>query len=273
MTVHTRGSGSRRSSKAALYVGRSSLGIALIVLGACSNEPQQLTHPSPQGLRFGGHGGGLGGFGEGAWVAVCVSADSPFGDYYFTIDHFTPAADGTTVLLVNIGSSFSLRPDDCVPVATRLVPSLVTTPDPVGSVTVSYTSNTVVGGADHAGTTCVDYPEIPVADPCGLTVGGFVNFDFGTDAIFSFVQTPAKMIAALRVTLAGLGLSKGTRNQLDDKLREAAKAIDKGNTSHACHELNHFIRDATEHPGKKMSTADAAMLAEKATDIMAELGC
>lgn len=80
------------------------------------------------------------------------------------------------------------------------------------------------------------------------------------------------MIAALRETISNLDVSKGTRRQLDDRLRDAAKAVGKGHTPDACKELDHFIKDV-DHSGKKIGPADAANLIPKASDIQVALGC
>lgn len=149
----------------------------------------------------------------------------------------------------------------------------MTFPDPVSTVTLSYRSNDVVDGAGYAGTTCVDYPEIPIADPCGVRLDAALNFDFGTDAVFSFV-TPAQMIESLRALLSDLDVPKGPGPKLDDMLRNALKALDKdkGKTSRACTELDHFVKEV-EHRGKKIGSTDTATILAKASDIETALGC
>jgi len=264
MSALTKESGSYRSSILARSVGYAFQALALVFLGACSNEPQRLTEPSP-GLRA---DLGL----EGTDAIVCVSGDSPAGNYTFTVSDISFASGGSTTAgpnpaVVGRGTCFTL--------VTRLIPNDESNPtaDPSTSITYSYTSNDVAGGANYAGTICVNDQGIPASSPCGTTVTGYVNFVAGSTATFSFIQTPAQMIAGLRVTLSNLDLPKGTAKSLDDKLRDALNALSKGHASDACNELDHFIKDLTDRKGKKIGNADAASLAAAASEIQLALGC
>ena len=78
-------------------------------------------------------------------------------------------------------------------------------------------------------------------------------------------------IAGLRVTISSLDLPKGTAKSLDDKLRDALKAISRRHD--ACNELDHFIKDLTDPKGKKIGNADAAILAAAASEIQLALSC
>ncbi len=51
------------------------------------------------------------------------------------------------------------------------------------------------------------------------------------------------------------------------------KAIDKGQTSGGCKELDQFTNEVIESRGKKIGTADAATILAKASDIQIALGC
>lgn len=235
-----------------------------LVLGACSNESQRLTDPSPPGLRLDVQDI------EGTDAVVCVSNSSPAGNYTFTVSDVDIAPGGSTVpgpnpAVVARGTCFAL--------VSRLVPADDANPgaDPASTVTFSYTSNDVAGGAAYSGTVCVDDPEIPVSSPCGSTVVSHVNFVAGSVATFSFISG-AQMIEALRVTLSNLDISKRPVRKLDDRLREALKALDKGQTDRACKELDRFIKE-TGHGPEKIGGDDAADLAEKANDIQLALGC
>lgn len=100
----------------------------------------------------------------------------------------------------------------------------------------------------------------------------YVNFVAGSVATFSFTS-PGQMLDALRVTLSTLEIPKGPGRKLDDRLREALKALDKGNIDRACKELDHFIKEAKDQRPKKKGGDDAALLMEQATDIQTALGC
>jgi hypothetical protein len=265
MSALTKESGSHRSSTVARSVGYAFQALVLVFLGACSNEPQRLTEPSLPRLRL---DVGL----EGTDALVCVSNDSPAGNYTFTVSHISYASGGSTVAGPNpaiVGRG------TCLTLVSRLIPEDDSNPaaDPSTSITYSYTSNDVAGGADYAGTICVNDQGIPASSPCGVTVTGHVNFVAGSTATFSFRQTPAQMIAGLRVTLSSLDLKKGTAKSLDDRLRDALKAVGKRHASDACNELDHFIKDLTDHKGKKIGNADAASLAAAASEIQLALGC
>lgn len=235
---------------------------ALAVIGACSSEPHLLTRPSLPGVRF-----DIGT--EGTAATVCVSNSSPAGNYTFTVTDIAYAAGGSTVAglspaVVARGSCFAL--------ATRLVPADASNPtaDPVTTVSYSYTSNDVVGGAAYAGTTCVDDPGIPGSSPCAASVVAHVNFAAGTTATFSFIPV-SSLIDALRVTLANLNLPKSPGPKLDDILASASKELAKGHISRACKELDHFVRELANQ--KKISSTDAATPLAKVSEIQAALGC
>jgi hypothetical protein len=98
-----------------------------------------------------------------------------------------------------------------------------------------------------------------------------VNFVAGSVATFSFTS-PGQMIEALRIMLSELDISKAPGRKLDDRLREALKALDKGHADRACKELAHFIRE-TQQRGNKIGGDDAADLIEKANEIQVALGC
>jgi len=263
MTALTKESGSHRSSILARSVGYAFQALALVFLGACSNEPQRLTEPSLPGLRL---DVGL----EGTDAVVCVSSDSPAGNYTFTVSDISFASGGSTVAGPNPAI---VARGTCLTLVSRLIPEDESNPtaDPSTSITYSYTSNDVAGGADYASTICVDDPGIPASSPCGTTVIGHVNFVAGSTATFSFIQTPAQMIAGLRVTLSSLDLPKGTAKSLDDRLRDALNAVGKGHASVACNELDHFIKDLTKV--KKIGNADAASLSAATSEIQLALGC
>lgn len=261
MTELTKGSGSHRSS-VARSVAYAIQTLALVFLGACTNEPQRLTDASP-GLRA---DIGL----EGTDAVVCVSSDSPAGNYTFTVSDISFAAGGSTIAgpnpaIVGRGTCFTL--------VSRLIPQDESNPtaDPPTSITYSYTSNDVAGGANYTGTICADDSGIPASSPCGTTVTGHVNFVAGSKATFSFTQTPAQMIAGLRVTISGLDLPNGTAKSLDERLRVVLKALGKQQGPDACNELTHFIKDLSK--GKNTGNADAANLVAAATEIQLALGC
>jgi hypothetical protein len=236
------------------------------VLAACSNELQRSTGPSLPAQRSDVQGQDI----EGTDAVVCVSGDSPAGNYTFTVSAVNPGSGGSTVTgpnpaVVGKGSCFAL--------VSRLAPEDDGNPsaDPASSVTFSFTSSNVLG-ATHTGTICVDDPGIPASSPCGATVTSYVNFVAGSVATFSFTS-PAQMIEALRTMLASLDISKAPGRKLDDRLREALKALDKGQADRACKELEHFIKETLQRGSKKIGGDDAADLIEKANEIQLALGC
>ncbi|MEP6905444.1 MAG: hypothetical protein ABI875_05135 [Gemmatimonadales bacterium] len=265
MSAQTNESGSYRSSITARSVGYAFQALALVFLGACSNEPQRLMGPSLPGSRL-----DIGV--EGTDAVVCVSSDSPAGNYTFVVNNISFGLGGNTVAGPNPAV---VARGTCFTLVSRLTPADESNPaaDPSTSVTYSYTSNDVAGGADYAGTLCVDDQGIPASSPCGTTVTGYVNFVAGSTATFSFIQTPAQMIAGLRVTISNLDLPMGTAKSLDNKLRDALKAISRGRGSDGCNELDHFIKDLADPKGKKIGTTDAANLAAAVREIQLALGC
>ena len=202
-------------------------------------------------------------------MLVCVSNDSPAGNYTFTVSDIEYASGGSTVPGTNPAV---VGPDGCFTLVSRLIPADESDPsaDPVTTVTYSYTGNDVVGGAGYAGTTCVDDAGIPASSPCETTVVAHVNFVAGTVATFSFISS-AQMIEALRVTISNLDISKGTEHSLDDMLSSALKAIAKGQSSRACNQLDHFIKEVSG--SKKIGSADAATIFAKTSDIQIAVGC
>lgn len=120
---------------------------------------------------------------EGTDAAFCVSADSPPGNYTFTVSNIVFAPGGSTATGPNPAI---IGRDACFALVSRTFPADPFNPaaDPVTSVTYSYTSNNVVGGAGYAGTTCIDDLDIPGSNPCGATVIAHVNFVAGTVATF-----------------------------------------------------------------------------------------
>jgi hypothetical protein len=207
---------------------------------------------------------------EGTDAVVCVSGDSPAGNYVFTVTNVTPGAGGSTATGPNPAV---VAKGTCFALVSRLAPEDDGNPsaDPTSSVTFSYTSSDILG-ATRTGTICVDDPGIPASSPCGATVTSYVNFVAGSLATFSFTSA-AQMIEALRNTLSTLDTSKGTGHKLDERLREALKEVAKGHANHACKELDHFIKEANERSPKKIGDDDAADLIEKANAIQLALGC
>lgn len=239
--------------------------LALATLGACSNEAHLLTGPSS--LSNPRLDIGL----EGTAAKVCVSGDSPAGNYTFNVTDIDYAAGGSTVPGLNPAV---VARGSCFDLVTRLIPADESNPsaDPVTTITYSYVSNDVVGGAGYSSTQCVDDPGIPASSPCGMTVVGHVNFVAGTVATFSFISG-AQLIEPLRAMLFDLDLKKPTEKKLDDILDNVIKGLGKGkNNSHACDELDHFAKELTRDT-KKIGSADIAPLLAKVDEIEIALGC
>ncbi|MFN2602588.1 MAG: hypothetical protein ABR582_07530 [Gemmatimonadaceae bacterium] len=182
-----------------MQVRRAITILALIAVSACSNEGHQLTGPLLSNPRL-----DLGI--EGTSAIVCVSGDSPAGNYTFNVSNIVFASGGSTVpgsnpAVVARGACFAL--------VTRLIPADEGNPtaDPVTTITYSYTGNDAVGGAGYSSTTCVDDAGPPASDPCGTTVVAHVNFVAGTTATFSFISG-AQMIESLRELLSDADIKR-----------------------------------------------------------------
>ncbi len=245
-------------------VGRAITILALTAVSACSNENRLLTDALPRSPRF---DIGL----EGTDARVCVSNDSPLGNYTFTVSDIVFAAGGSTVAGTNPAV---IAPGACFTLVSRLGPQNDADPtaDPFTTITYSYTSNDVVGGAAYVSTTCVDDPTAPASSPCGETVVGHVNFVHGTVATFSFVSSVQK-IEDLRDAVSSLDLSKAAKHELDDRLRDASREAGKGHNKAACSQLAQFIKKLNELSKKKIEDADAAKLRSDAQEIQDILGC
>src|SRR6266851_2647299 len=246
-TLNARGADMR------VHVERAITILALAAVSACSNESHQLTGPSLPGVRLD--------FGtEGTAAIVCVSGDSPAGNYTFTVSNVVYAAGGSTVPAPN---SAVVSRGSCFALVTRLIPEndLNPTADPVTTITYSYTSNDAVGGAGYSGTTCVDDPPIPTSSPCGKTVVAHVNFVAGTTATFSFLSG-AQLIESLRSLVSALGVKKGAERNLNDILDSALKGLGKGKSSRACNELKQFVTELAQAT-KKIGNADTAPILAK----------
>ena len=237
--------------------------LALMAVSACSNEHRLLTDALPRSPRF---DIGL----EGTNVDVCVSNDSPVGDYTFKVNDVEYAAGGSTVpapgsAVVSAGSCFTL--------VSRLIPEdeLNPTADPYTTITYTYSSSTVPG-AVYVSTSCSVISGAPPSDPCGKTVVAHVNFVNGTTAFFTFVSSVQK-IEDLRDLLANLDIPKAAQHELDDRLRDASKEAAKGHYKAACSQIDQFLKKLTVLSKKKIEDSDATTLRGDAENIQTLLGC
>jgi hypothetical protein len=85
--------------------------------------------------------------------------------------------------------------------------------------------------------------------------------------------TPEEQVAALRTTVAGLGLRRGMAASLDAKLRAALAAMAAGDTAGACTALQDLLSQLAAQSGKRITAADAALLGAAAAGIREDLGC
>jgi hypothetical protein len=243
-------------------VGRAVTILALTALSACANE-----HPTDALLRSPRFDIVL----EGTDARVCVSSNSPSGNYTFTVSNIDFAAGGSTVPGTNPAV---IAPGACFTLVSRLQPQNDADPaaDPFTTVTYSYTSNTVVGGAAYVATTCVDDPTAPASDPCGETVVSHVNFVHPTVATFSFVSSVQK-IEDLRAAVSNLDISKPAMHEIDDRLRDASREAGKGHIKGACNQIDQFIKKLNDLSKKTIEDSDAAKLSSDAEAIQEILGC
>ena len=85
--------------------------------------------------------------------------------------------------------------------------------------------------------------------------------------------TPAERVASLIEVLKGFNLHHGMANSLLVKLNHARDALVAGNNAAACDNLASFINQVGAQSGKKLTTAQAAQLADEATLIRSAIGC
>lgn len=85
--------------------------------------------------------------------------------------------------------------------------------------------------------------------------------------------TPEEQVAALRTSVAELGLHRGMARSLDAKLRAALAALAAGDAAGACSALQDFVDHLAAQSGKKVPAADAALLSAAAAAIREDLGC
>jgi YVTN family beta-propeller protein len=117
-----------------------------------------------------------------------------------------------------------------------------------GNVTVISTSQQAVVGSVAVGTT-----------PNGVTI--------------AFVPTPSQVAVSLQDLVSSLDLSSGLKSGLLAKLSSALAAIESGKTHGACGALQDFISQVMAQSGKKISTADATLLINTATQLRELIGC
>jgi YVTN family beta-propeller protein len=120
--------------------------------------------------------------------------------------------------------------------------------DGSGNVTLISTSQKAVVGSVTVGTS-----------PNGLAI--------------AFVPTVTQLATALEEQVAELDVASGLKGSLLTKLKSASSAIRSGKTRGACGALQDFISQVAAQSGKKLTTSDARLLIDTATQTRELLGC
>ena len=87
------------------------------------------------------------------------------------------------------------------------------------------------------------------------------------------VKGAAAQISDLITTVNSYHLSSSLQTALDNKLNDALKAINAGQTTTACSELTDFSGYVQSHTGKGITTSQATQLIAAAKQVQAVLGC
>ena len=82
-----------------------------------------------------------------------------------------------------------------------------------------------------------------------------------------YLATPERALATLEGDLAGMTIQKGVKNALTAKLASVAAALASGDDAGACAALDGFAEFVTSQQGKKIATADAAVLLTGAEEV------
>jgi len=127
-------------------------------------------------------------------------------------------------------------------------------------IAVDSLSNTYLTGW----TSSTNFPTVNALQPA-----------FGGGAFDAFVAkiaaSPAEQLADLETLVSSFGLPAGTANSLLAKVRAAAAALARGNTTAACNQLGALINEANAQSGKHPSEAAAIIKAAQA--IQTALDC
>lgn len=141
---------------------------------------------------------------------------------------------------------------------------------------------TVPTGAGYANVSLPVTEYISVAGNPQTFAEGINNLGFisgsasdGVGGSIAFVAAPpaATLIANLDAVIDGFGLPRGLTNALGAKLDAALAALDAGNVTGACNNLQALINQANAQSGKKLTIAQANQIISAANAIRATLGC
>jgi hypothetical protein len=105
---------------------------------------------------------------------------------------------------------------------------------------------------------------------------GFPNGVGPADNLFALIgtaDTPESRITDLEVTVASLGLDRGTEKGLQSRLQLALTDLGAGDVTGACAAMQDFINFVSSKTPKKVTSAQAAALIASATGIRALIGC
>ncbi|TMD75182.1 MAG: HYR domain-containing protein [Chloroflexi bacterium] len=150
---------------------------------------------------------------------------------------------------------------------------------PKGAV-VTYTPPTVVdesGDSSTASVSCTPASGSTFAiGTTKVTCTASDSDDTNSPVSGSFTVTvkgAAAQISDLITTVNSYHLSSSLQTALDNKLNDALKAINAGQTTTACSELTDFSGYVQSHTGKGITTSQATQLIAAAKQVQAVLGC
>ncbi|HET7374633.1 MAG TPA: YncE family protein [Gemmatimonadaceae bacterium] len=182
------------------------------------------------------------------------------------------APDGTRLYVTNSGDGTV----SVINTSTNAVIATVAVDTDPSSIAVTpdgsrvYVGNILDGSVTHAGSVSV------IATSTNTVFATLASFPFPVDIAIATVPqpTPTEATTDLEDAVSDLsGLGAGLSNSLLTKLNAALSAIAAGDVATACQALQDFINEVNAQAGKKISSADAAILIDDANAIRAQLGC
>ena len=89
----------------------------------------------------------------------------------------------------------------------------------------------------------------------------------GAHTALAIYEQPAGALKSLMSTVASMNLHQGTQTSLDAKLNAALNSINAGDSTPAMNQLNAFINAVNAQSGKHLTTSQAQVLVEFASEI------
>lgn len=128
----------------------------------------------------------------------------------------------------------------------------------------AYVTNLVTGGPGN----------VVVVRTSDNTIAGSTTVGTSPDGVaIAFVPSPSQQVVALQDLLSSADIVSGVKSSLAVKLNSASTALQGGKTRSACGSLQDFASQVMAQAGKKISTADAALLSNSANQVRDVIGC